>query len=91
MASIKLHALRHATDFGVDSCDYRGDKFIGHDQGDEHSTVLEKDFGPTVTENKEIALVLELGPEFNQLLRQMTTPLHGIVPDAGFRIGVWDE
>jgi ABC-type dipeptide/oligopeptide/nickel transport system ATPase component len=30
-----------ATDFGTESCDYRGDKFIGSAQGDEHKTILE--------------------------------------------------
>ena len=98
MASIKLHVFR-GTDNGSDSCDYRGDKFIGHEQGDEHRTVLEIDPADELI----VKDTLELGPDLNQLFSRLTAsePAElGVVATAlglagsgpvGLRIGVWDE
>ena len=85
MASIKIHAFV-GSDSGTESCDYRGDKFIGHEQGDEHRTLFEKD--PATEE--EIAAVLEMGPKLNALFDTLT-PSEGFGIEGGLRIGVWDE
>jgi len=85
MASIKVH-VGIFSDNGAESCDFRGDKFIGHEQGDEHRTILEKD---PATE-AEIAAVLEYGPKLNALLDTLT-PSEGFGIEGGLRIGVWSE
>ncbi len=85
MASIKLH-VGIFSDPGTESCDFRGDKFIGHEQGDEHRTVLEKD--PAT--DAEIALVLEHGPVLNRILDTLV-PAESFGIEGGARIGVWDE
>lgn len=85
MAAIKVHAFV-GSNAGTESCDFRGDKFIGHEQGDEHRTIFEKD---PATE-AEIAAVLEYGPKLNALLDTLT-PSEGFGIEGGLRIGVWDE
>lgn len=98
MASIKLHVYR-GTNKGTESCDFRGDKFIGHEQGDEHRTVLEIDpASPDLIEE-----VLSLGPSINALLGRLTENqpaalgpiatglgLEGDGP-VGLRLGTWDN
>lgn len=98
MASIKIHAAKpHFANDGSESCDFRGDKFIGHEQGDEHMTIFERQ-DPT---DEQIALVLENGPEWNRmngfLLAEMipSSIFGGVLAIANvkpaLRIGVWDE
>lgn len=95
MAAIKLHAYTGPND-GADSCDFRGDKFVGSAQGDEHATLFEVD--PATDEQVELAL--SEGPNLNKLLSaiglgaampilHLTSGLGG--GRAGLRIGVWDE
>jgi hypothetical protein len=95
MATITLHAYK-GTDDGTASCDYRGERFIGHEQGDEHRTIFEKEFGPGITTNAEIEAVLEHGPALNRVLSQMVPAVNlpegfGSGSRLGLRIGVWDE
>lgn len=104
MASVKVHVGKFS-DPGTASCDFRGDKFIGKEQGDHHSTVrgLEIDPAPEALIEK----VLEKGPKINQhgqdfsqglldlgldlgALFELSSALGG--PEgASIRIGVWDE
>ncbi len=48
MDTIRLHGGHFAND-GTDSCDFRGDNYIGHQQGDEHRTLIELDADGTLT------------------------------------------
>lgn len=97
MSSVKIHAYRGDND-GTDSCDFRGDKFIGGEV-DAHRTLLEVD--PASAEL--VAVVLAEGPAMNRIFEgfksaeptfadQVATLLglegHGV---PGLRIGVWDE
>lgn len=103
MASIKLHIGKFSNP-GTESCDFRGDKFIGKEQGDHHSTVLEKDPASA----NEVELALQLGPKINAAfndLKGLTGDI-GMLPAKGLeifgqlrgeetglelRIGVWDD
>lgn len=85
MAAIKLHAGVFS-DNGAESCDFRGDKFIGAEQGDHHRTISEID----PASDAQIEQVLSFGPEINRLLDAMV-PAEGFGVEAGLRIGVWDE
>lgn len=101
MATIKVHLVRKGSDFGLTSCDFRGEKFIGHAQGDEHTTILEREFGKDVVSNEQIEEVLRDGPAWNRLnsslLRDLVpsgplkAALHALGADVALRIGVWDE
>lgn len=98
MSSVKLHVFR-GSDNGTESCDYRGDKFIGAPQGDSHRTVAEIDpadedlikevleTGPTT--NRLFARIAELQPGFGGNLATLLG-LEGSGP-VGVRVGVWDE
>lgn len=88
MPSIKLHVFSGPND-GTESCDFRGDKFVGSQQGDQHRTLMEKD----PASDEEVAAVLALGPSINVVLSQMVPgDLIGILwKNAGLRLGVWDE
>lgn len=88
MAAIKLHAYTGSDD-GSESCDFRGDKKIGHAQGDEHTTLFEID--PATDD--QIEFFLENGPLMNAYLSQLkpATAVLGSMTHAGLRIGVWDE
>lgn len=93
MASLKLHAVI-GTNHGTESADFRGDNFIGHEQGDEHRTLAELD--PATDEQVNEALVVF--PILNQHLAQLG-PLalaNGLVhdltgKDVFLRFGIWDE
>ena len=97
MASIKLHVYR-GENAGDESCDYRGEKFIGSPV-DEHRTVLEIDPADDVL----VRQALMLGPDLNGLLKSLTDAQPaalGQVASAlglkgegkvGLRLGVWDE
>lgn len=96
LACIKLHFFVGKND-GTGSCDFRGDKKIGSDQGDEHKTLLELD----PADGDLVDTVLEIGPKINRVLAKMVatkavkTVLGAISKVtggkiAGFRIGVWD-
>lgn len=98
MASIKIHVAKpHFSNDGSESCDFRGENFIGHEQGDEHATIFERQDPP----EDFIAEVLENGPEWNRmnglLLAEMipSSFLSGAMSIANakpaLRIGVWDE
>lgn len=94
--SIKLHWFVGKND-GTGSCDFRGDKAIGSDQGDEHKTLFEID----PADGDLVDIVLEAGPKFNRVLAKMTAA-KGFKEIAkaigkltggkvmGLRIGVWD-
>lgn len=89
MASIKLHIFVGDND-GSESCDFRGDNFIGSEQGDEHRTVAEID----PASEEQIGMALEFGPRLNQLLSRLipADPIEAIIgKEAGLRIGVWDS
>lgn len=89
MAAIKIHGFVGEND-GTKSCDFRGDKFIGHEQGDEHRTIFEID----PASDEQLELVLEHGPEINELLSKMSaaSAVHSLLgKSAGLRIGVWDN
>ena len=89
MSAVKIHAVL-GTDHGTESCDFRGDLFIGHDQGDEHRTLAEID----PASDSEIEMALEFGPKANELFGRLA-PAKGVGDifgkDAFLRIGVWDE
>lgn len=99
MAScIKLHWFVGKND-GTGSCDFRGDKAIGSDQGDEHKTLFEID----PADGDLVDDVLAFGPRLNRVLAKMTASksikaLADIVGKLtgkggalrGLRIGVWD-
>jgi len=96
MAAIKVHVFI-GDDDGSESCDFRGEGFIGSANGDWHRTVLELD--PATEET--VSLVLETGPSVNALLATLA-PSELFRPileslDAkggtkmGLRLGVWDE
>jgi hypothetical protein len=98
MASIKIHAFR-GTHTGAEDCDFRGDKFVGHEQGDEHRTLLEVDPAPDAL----VEAVLEVGAKLNALFGELTAAepdALGTVASAlgldgegpvGLRVGVWDN
>ena len=100
MASIKFHVFRGDND-GTESCDFRGEGFIGEEQGDHHRTIPQLEIDPASDELVEA--VLEYGPAANDLfsairehqpdqLAQLATllGLEGSGP-VGVRVGVWDE
>lgn len=103
MASGKLHIGKFSNK-GTESCDFRGDKFIGKDQGDHHATVLEKD----PLSEFELNLILTEGPNINKALSSLDQVVAtlGMEPSKGIeilgelrgeetglslRIGVWDN
>ena len=90
MAAIKLHLFK-GIDHGTESCDYRGDKFIGAEQGDHHRTVAEID----PADDAQIEAVLEFGPKINALFDKFvpSESFAGILggDEVGLRVGVWDE
>lgn len=98
MASIKLQVYR-GKDSGISSCDFRGDKFIGHDQGDEHRTIFEID----PASDELVTLALMDGPKLNALMDAFkaaepefageAASLLGLAGegDPGLRIGVFDN
>lgn len=87
MAAIKVHVGIFSDD-GTASCDFRGERFVGSEQGDHHRTVLEID----PASDEEVELCLSVGPSLNQLFKRMVAGA-GILAEAsaGARIGVWDE
>lgn len=100
MATVKLHAYSGDHN-GFESCDFRGDKYVGRDQGDSHRTLAEWEYGPDVETNEHIEDVLENGPEWNQMTARLLngfqmpfeiTVLLGMM-GAGekLRLGVWDK
>ena len=97
MAAIKLHSYRGKNDGSI-SCDFRGDKFIGHEQGDEHHTLYEID----PASDDLIHEVLRLGPDVNRLFKALRDAQVSATESAldvlgegdgpvGLRIGIWDE
>lgn len=103
MASIKLHVFRdvNSDNDGTENCDFRGDRFVGHEQGDEHRTVPQLEIDPAP--EALIEKVLAFGPEVNSLLGDMldlqpeavqsladALGLKGQGP-VKLRFGVWDD
>jgi len=98
MAAFKIHVYR-GTNAGTASCDFRGDNAIGHEQGDEHRTVIEQDPASEAL----IAETLVSGLAVNSLFDR----LKAIEPDVfgkiasvlglegegpvGLRVGIWDN
>lgn len=94
MTTIRLHAYRGTND-GSASCDFRGANFIGHAQGDEHKTLLEKDVDDA---SPLVADVLQIGPQVNKILAGLYEGIEAGQIEAalggayiGLRIGVWDK
>lgn len=98
MSAIKLHIFR-GDNPGIESCDFRGDNFIGSEQGDEHRTILEVD----PASDELVSTVLSHAPAVNGLFQAIGAEqpdwlakaagllsLDGNGP-VGLRIGVWDE
>jgi len=98
MAALKIHVYR-GTNAGTESCDFRGDNFIGHEQGDEHRTVVEED----PASDALIAETLASGPAVNALFDRFKAVepevfgkiasvlgLEGEGP-VGLRVGIWDN
>jgi hypothetical protein len=102
MASIKFHVFRReGTDPGILSCDFRGERFLGAEQGDYHRTIPQLEIDPASDEL--VARALQIGPELNSLFDEM----HKAQPDSfgdiasalrlegngpvSLRVGVWDE
>jgi hypothetical protein len=98
MASLKLHVYRGENP-GTESCDFRGENFVGAEQGDHHRTILEID---PATEGM-VALALEQGVAMNavfEMFKSQQPDFAGNVATAlglegdglvGLRFGVWDE
>lgn len=98
MAAAKLHVFRGDND-GTAFCDFRGENFIGKEQGDHHRTLLEEDPLP----EDLIDEVLFIGPRLNVLLQRFAAKQPGEVGKlatmlgldgdgpVGLRIGLWDE
>lgn len=76
---------------GIDSCDFRGEHFVGKADGDGHKTLVEFD----VDENHPaVAAALEHGPAMNRGFRaifdaQVSPNDDDLVPCL--RIGVWSK
>lgn len=100
MASFKIHVYR-GTNAGTESCDFRGDNFIGEAQGDHHRTIPQLEVDPASDEL--VSKTLELGPTMNALLDEIkeaqpdafagiATAL-GLGGDGpvGLRVGIWDN
>lgn len=76
MASIKVHVYRGA-DTGAESCDYRGDRFVGSLQdprnvrqvADAHRTIPWLEIDPASEE--QIEKVLQVGPAINASLAEL--------------------
>lgn len=94
-ASIKLHSFTtapgHEPHWGDESADFRGDKFVGAAEGDNHHVL------PIAGEIKNasesvIALVLAEGPKINAVFRQLAETEPDGIPGGrvGLRLGVWD-
>lgn len=100
MASIKTHVYR-GTDDGTESCDFRGEHFIGSDEGDHHRTIPQLEIDPA-NENL-VELVLDHGPAINRIFSAMAAAQPDSISqmasmlgldgdgDVGIRIGVWDN
>lgn len=86
MASIKIHVFK-GSDGGTVACDYRGDKRIGSQQGDEHRTIAELD--PAT--QQMVDAVLEHGPAINAILSKLVPTGLPMLGKVALRIGVWDE
>jgi hypothetical protein len=95
MATIKLHLLTGGnTDFGTESCDYRGKGEQGAGEADQHKTIMEREFGPEVETNADIEEVIRDGPKLNSMLKRLVSPIitnGGPSLTLGLRLGVWDE
>ena len=90
MSAVKVHLVT-GTNHGTESCDFRGPLEIGHAQGDEHKTIFEVD----PASEELVSKVLELGPQLNSILSEMSKSADGIDllggKDLFLRLGVWDS
>jgi hypothetical protein len=100
MAAVKFHVFRGDNN-GSAGCDFRGEKFIGAEQGDHHRTIPQLEVDPASEDL--ISQVLTLGPSINALFDAICDKqpgqfgqlagmlgLEGEGP-VGIRVGVWDD
>lgn len=95
-----MHVYR-GTNAGTESCDFRGENYIGHAQGDEHATVPQLEIDPA--SDALIAKTLETGPKVNALfdeIKQVEPEAFGQLASllgldgegpVGLRVGIWDD
>ena len=102
--TIRLHAGIFAN-LGVENCDFRGPAFIGKEQGDHHSTVLELDQdGKFIFLNEScqiditqeefdefLAAALTFGKKLNKILSRASLSVPIVGGKAALRLGVWDK
>ena len=90
MAKIKFQLVT-GVNHGTESADFRGDKFVGHDQGDEHRTLFQLQSESENVVNE----ALTVAPGFNAFLSKLTPHTNAVDflggHDAFFRIGVFDD
>lgn len=90
MAKIKFQLVT-GVDHGTASADFRGDKFIGHEQGDEHKTL----FQLKTEDEAVIQEALTVAPGMNAFLSKLIPHANAVDllggKDAFLRIGVFDD
>lgn len=100
MASVKVHAYSGPHD-GQGSCDFRGENYVGKNEGDRHRTLFEWEYGDGVDTNEHIEETLRDGPGMNRVMARLIKAdglpfelklfLGMIGAGEKLRIGVWDE